>query len=103
MLLMLGLTVLPCPVGETKLSEYPEKLCLPEERQYPEPPSWEAADELSALWCTEVGGKGCGRWTVLGCSEAGESKKKELMILPTLYICMRFIISANSLNIKTNV
>lgn len=41
--------MLPCPVGGTKLSEYPEKLCLPEERQYPEPPSWEAADELSAL------------------------------------------------------
>lgn len=73
---MAGLTVLVCPVGATKLSEYPEKPWRPEERQYAEPPSWEPADELSPLWCTEVGGRGCGLWTVLGCSDAAEDKPK---------------------------
>lgn len=71
---MLGLTVLVCPVGDTKLSEYPEKPWRPEDRQYAELPSWEPADEPSPPWCTEVGGRGCGRWTVLGCSDAAENK-----------------------------
>lgn len=67
---MVGLTALVCPAEATKFSEYPEKPCRPEDRQYAELPSWELAEELSPLWCTEVGGRGCGRWTVLGCSEA---------------------------------
>lgn len=71
---MLGLTVLVCPAGVTKLSEYPEKLCRPEERQYAEPPSWGFAEEPIPAWCTEVGGNGCGRWTVPGCSEVAEKK-----------------------------
>jgi len=70
---MAGLTVLLCPVGLTKLSEYPEKLWRPADRQYAELPSWEPAAEPSPLWCTEVGGRGCGRWTVLGCSDAAEN------------------------------
>lgn len=71
---MVGLTALECAVGATKPSEYPEKPWRPEDRQYAELPSWDPADELRPLWCTEVGGSGCGRWTVLGCSDAAENQ-----------------------------
>lgn len=71
---MAGLTVLVCADGLTKLSEYPEKPWRPEDRQYAELPSWDPAVELSPLWCTEVGGSGCGLWTVLGCSDAVENQ-----------------------------
>lgn len=71
---MVGLTALLWPVGGPKLSEYAGKLCRPDDRQYAEFPSWEDADELSPLWWTEVGGRGCGRWTVLVCSGAAEHK-----------------------------